>query len=519
MPTARVIRKALEAFLVGEGQLELLRMRDPRERATPQSRRHGRWLDGPHGREALAEAREEGELGGAQLDQLEVQARQARHVLRREAARERRDRALVEASLPGGQPLSLEQSVPRLCAADDATRRDALARELVHALRPVAEAWTVGMARAEAPLLELAEPAAPPPSFEPQRSAGGLLLVSSIEEALVAGPHGAAGEQAPPRRELPAGAWAAQAGALLRATDDALEDALRFCARNLSRSYPLPWPVLLRAVRAPELDSGSGAKQRWYRAAGWLRVLGFERDLGSRVRAEVDARAVLPFANEALPGPPVDVRVGQSALDYGVASDVHAAFGVARALGASLCLPTLPVELRWPLPGSMADAFGGLASQLWGEPVHLERIHGLSEAEARRVGRLSATLALLDVRLSCAVAVAELPDADAGPGRRMEALATVVGRALGADVPPPVAALLAADRVALRRRARGHLTALALHCALRERYDEDWYRNARAAEPLRAACARGNGLTGERFLEELGGDPADAVARAVELVA
>jgi len=58
---------------------------------------------------------------------------------------------------------------------------------------------------------------------------------------------------------------------------------------------------------------------------------------------------------------------------------------------------------------------------------------------------------------------------------------------------------------------RAALAAPAIAMALRERYDEDWFRNPRVAEPLRAAATRGGTLAVERWAEEVGAaqrDPA-----------
>jgi len=63
------------------------------------------------------------------------------------------------------------------------------------------------------------------------------------------------------------------------------------------------------------------------------------------------------------------------------------------------------------------------------------------------------------------------------------------------------------------------LAALAVVPALRERYDEDWFRNARVADPIRDACARGNPMTAAAFCAEQGAAWDAASARAIELVA
>ena len=78
--------------------------------------------------------------------------------------------------------------------------------------------------------------------------------------------------------------------------------------------------------------------------------------------------------------------------------------------------------------------------------------------------------------------------------------------------------MLSADPLQVRARGLEHLAALAMHRALRERFDTDWFRNPRVGELLRAGCERGNGLGPEAWCAELGTSLADAGVRAIELV-
>jgi hypothetical protein len=68
----------------------------------------------------------------------------------------------------------------------------------------------------------------------------------------------------------------------------------------------------------------------------------------------------------------------------------------------------------------------------------------------------------------------------------------------------------------------GDFTALAdgcaLHAALRELHDHDFYRNPRISDVLRGAAARGNALAAAGLIEELGASPEAGITRALELV-
>jgi len=497
----RLLRETLEQFLAGEEAARLARLRDPSDDVEPASRSRGRWLASSEASEAFEEARESGELAADELLWLERHLALARHALGALHVEADLRRRLAAARLASDRQLDLPERLARLARTDDAHAGAAGARELEHALRPLALVNVAGHARAERPLLVRRAPAESP------RPGSGLIVSAFSPEAMA--------EQAAP--ELPDEPWLAYAASFLVQTQSAADEAVTRCAAKIGGARPLPWHVLLRGLRAPDLDSSSGARQRWRRAAAWLRGLGFERELNSRVRAETDRGGALPLAQVLARGLPHDVRVAQSMTDWGVASDVFAAEGLGRALGLSLVHAALPCELRWPAGASSAGALGALALQLWGHPLHLIRVQELSESAARRVGELAGTLALLYARFWAALAI--LPLADAGkPEARLEALAEGLSRALCCDLPEGVAGMLGADRVAARSRAHEALAGLALHLGLREQFDDDWFRNPRSEELLRGGCAPGNRLTPEQLCAELRVGLDAAPARANELV-
>jgi hypothetical protein len=504
----RALRAALEEFLSGEEAARAQRLRDPSEDLEPRGRERGRWLASEAAREALEEAFESHALDEEEALWLRRQVEAVRHRLAVLAADARLRAALVRATLASGEPLDLPARLARLSCADDGRRRADGARELEHALRPIALEHVTAHTRAELPL-RVARPVqaaagGPAPSTRP----GGLLIASAFSVESMS-------EPAP--RDLPEEPWLASAAAFLGQTDAAAEDAVRHCVRASHPGKLVDWHLLLRGLRAPELDSTSGRKQRWQRAAAWLRGLGFERELQTRMRAEVDRGGALPVAQTIALAVPRDVRIAQIAIDYGVVSDVLACQGVGHALGLALRFAALPPELRWPEGASVEGAFGGLALQLWGERGHLVRVQGMSTAEAERVGRLSGTVALLWARAWVAIALASAGDADHAQAQ-LEALAVALGRALCCDLPPGIAGVLGANRVLARDRAQELLAGLALHGVLRERFDADWFRNPRSAELLRNACERGNALSAEGWCVELSTSLANAAARGVELV-
>ncbi|MFI5306604.1 MAG: hypothetical protein ACHQ53_04580 [Polyangiales bacterium] len=503
---AQALRSALEEFLAGEQAALLQRLRDPGDDAVPRSRGRGDWLASEHGAEALEEACGAGALSTDEVFHMQRHIDGVRHARLVLPAEARLRRSLVSASLPSGERLGLPELLSRLARADDGRRRGALGRELEQTLKPIALEHVSAHARAEAPL----RVAPPPPSDAAERSPTrtSSLIVSawSVEALTEPRPH-----------DLPEPPWLDPARAFLRQTEDAAQDAVRHCLRAFDPGKRIDWHLLLRGLRAPELDSAPAAKQRWQRAAAFLRVLGFERELDARMRAEVDRGGALPFASVVQLALPRDVRVAQIAIDHGVASDAFAAQAVAEALGLALVQPALPPELRWPCGASVAGALGALALQLHGDRVHLTRVQGLTAAEAERVGRLSGTLALLHTRAWVALALCPPPDAER-PEAQLEALAEALSAALCCELPEALGGVLGANRVRARARAEEALAGLCLHVALRQRFDADWFRNPRSAELLRDACTAGNLNRPAALCDALGSPLTAASPRACELV-
>lgn len=503
------LRTALERFFEGEARAQLTRLRDPDDEAEPETRRDGRWLVSARADEAFEETAERGALRELERARLLSQRDAVRYLVRALPAQARLRAVLRRARLGSDMELALPDSLPRLANADDGARRAGIARELDHALRPLALAHFAAIAQAEEPLCVLPAPPASSDAAPAVVRRSGLVIASAFDIAALA---------EPPARALPRLAEHDALRGFLQRTEPAAEDAVARAVRGLRAVSPLPWHTLLRALRAPELDSESASKRRWQRVATWLRIVGFERELGAHVRTEPDRAEPSPRTSVLVLSPPRDVRVAQSGVDHGISSDLCAAEGASHALGLALAHPALPVELRWPyvLGTHPAGALGGLALQLWGEREQLHRLQGLSEAAAERVGRLAATHALLRARVACALATLDFT-VKTDARSRLEATAEALGSALCCDVPLGLA-IFGAERVPARARAVELLCGLSLHLALRERCDEDFWRNPRTTESLRILCSRGQSVTAVEACSELGASIDSAARRAEELV-
>jgi hypothetical protein len=274
--------------------------------------------------------------------------------------------------------------------------------------------------------------------------------------------------------------------------------------------------VLFRALRAPELDGLAKPVRRLARIANGLRGLGFERDLNARVRVEAAEGALDPRARVLAVSVPSDIRVAQSKLTFGVMSDVYAAHGVGCALALALVSPAVPDLLRRPTVPGVPEAFGMASMQLRADPEYLRRIEGLEPLWIEKLSRHAGILVMLEARIQAALSLV------ASQVRKQsewsQQLTAALERALGTEVPPGLAALIAWSVPPGTSGFEACAAGLAAHVGLRERLDADWYRNPRASEVLRGAATRGTTLTLPGLLEELGVSATTASARSIELL-
>jgi len=309
------------------------------------------------------------------------------------------------------------------------------------------------------------------------------------------------------------------AAKFLDATDDAARELVRWLMRQAVTNGDTRWNTLLFALRRADLDGLAPPGRRFFRLAAGFRRLGFEREMNAHLHLERGEPVLVPFLpGMALRSVPGDVRLGGSALEFGVLSDLHGAAALGGGLALSLVSPALPVEQRWPLDHGVPQALAQLAVQLRADRFYMQRLEGLPERHAEIVARHAAIVVLLSTRACAALELAGF-----APARnlddRAEALGNALTRALCVDVPVGFAALAWLQLPPFAAELRGRLAGLALHTGLRERFDEDWFCNPRVAEPLRGACARGNTLDADGLCGEWGVTFAAAAPRLLELLA
>lgn len=301
---------------------------------------------------------------------------------------------------------------------------------------------------------------------------------------------------------------------LLELTEGPFQELLEYQGRAYGGRSSVGLDVLLCALRATPLDALFKAHGRLRRVASAHREQGFERLMGERMRGEVDRVRLLPFPQVLLS--PGAIHVLHNEVFGGPLAELAATHGAATGLSLALAPVDLPLEQRLPARGHVAHAIGGLFTQALLNPLYLRRYYGLSGKELEQVRRalLLSYLFLLRLHGQLAQLEADYPPRSA----REEAALSALRRAAGVDCEPRDLALLLGRPRDHGGLVAGLLAGLRMAIGLRERFDEDYFRNPRLSEVLMGACAVGNTSTLAGLHAELGLEPEWDLAQLQEYV-
>jgi hypothetical protein len=286
---------------------------------------------------------------------------------------------------------------------------------------------------------------------------------------------------------------------LLAATDDAWRDLLAFTARRDLGLAPAPAgdlrrADLLRLLAFPALDGllRAPALAAAIRSAAADLALGLERLRLDEPRHP----GAWPLARAR--GARVALRAQGGLADWPALLD---------ALGRGLAAAHHPPHARDPVLG---PALGRLLAALCLEPRWLAARLDLGRGATPDLVRAFALRALLGLRAAAAAlrVATEVERGLSGEGWR-EAHREALGAALHAGW-DGVRASRDGDAAPLAAALRGFAEGERLRAALRERFDEDWWRNPRTREHLAGLLAAGR-------LPE--GEPASPPREAAVLVA
>ncbi|HET9452389.1 MAG TPA: peptidase M3, partial [Aggregicoccus sp.] len=310
--------------------------------------------------------------------------------------------------------------------------------------------------------------------------------------------------------------------------EDAYRELLGYCLRKLD---PLLRPLpaggahrhdLQHALRAPWMEAAGHFRREDLGPAlrHFLTEMGFEGPAQRYIRVDDEARegkAPRPFV--AALRVPQDVRLvvrregGLEALGSLLHEWGH-------ALHLAHVDEKLPVELRRLGDASVTEGVASLFERLAADAGWLKRYLRMPTPAATDGARLAAFAALTVLRRHCAKLAYERTLCLRGASdERAEEYAEGQRRALHVE---PHAGFFLYDvdpQLYSARYLQGWALEVRLWRHLRERYNEDFWRNPAAGAWLRSVFARGGGLTAEALASELHGQPLSLPEAGARLVA
>ncbi len=287
------------------------------------------------------------------------------------------------------------------------------------------------------------------------------------------------------------------AAAFTRDTNGAWDDALAEVARRRLGAAPRDLPGgLLRAdepslLADPALDALLPAGAALAAVRTQVAAMGLDPAAGGRVRTDAGARpGQRPGAWCAAVRVPGEVYV-TTRPRAGVEAWRGVLDAVGRALHAAHASPDAPAEARYAGDAAVRAAAGRLFAGLAADEGWLRRYAELDRERAAAVRRQAGFAALRAARLDAAalrLAVAVL-DGAVAPGDAADAGIGLAAEATGARVAASDVVGHTAPWLGAAARVRAALLAARLADEVRERFDEDWWRNPRCGPWLATELA------------------------------
>jgi hypothetical protein len=263
---------------------------------------------------------------------------------------------------------------------------------------------------------------------------------------------------------------------------------------------------LVRVLRAPDLDGAFPPAKLRHAAEAPLRQMGLDPRAGGRIRIDDEARPnKIPRAFVAPLRVPDEV-----VLVYRPAGGVDDYFALLHELGHALHFahvdPGLPVEDRRLGDASVTEAWAFLLDGLLRERLWLRRF--LDVSQPRDVLRFTAFLRLWYLRRYAAKLEYELLLHAEGPGPRTEgAYRELLSGATLVDWPREMWLCDVDPFFYAARYLRAWVFEAQCKDMLRERFDEEWFRNDRARPFLVELWRQGQRHPLEGLAEQLGLGP------------
>jgi hypothetical protein len=263
---------------------------------------------------------------------------------------------------------------------------------------------------------------------------------------------------------------------------------------------------VLHLVHAPRCASAFPRGELLRTCRRWAEMLRLDLSAGGAIKLDEDERPLKRAGAHAVAtDPPFEARVS-----LWPQLGPRALAGLLGALGeAQLALGPpegAPPEDLWLGDAGVREACRALFMGLLREPQWLRRC---AKADLGRDDeRALAYAGVLDARLAAAGALAALEAHRLGglSSRAETAHRDLYARACGAELPAGLSLRELDPWLGDWAALRGQALAARLRAHLRERHDEDWWRNPRALSVLQALWGRGGRPTVAELWAELGSD-------------
>jgi hypothetical protein len=248
----------------------------------------------------------------------------------------------------------------------------------------------------------------------------------------------------------------------------------------------------------------------------WAEMLRFDPSAGKAVRIDEDDR---PFKRAGAFALPVDAPF-EAMLSLLPAEGPRVLGQLLWAVGeAQLWVgppADAPPEDLWLGDAAVRVACGALLEGLLRDPQFLRRC---AKTELSRDDeRAMAIAGVFDLRICAVRAMTAAQAHELGPGARTAQVhRELYARATTAELPLGLALEGLDAFPSALDELRGRALASAMRGFLRERYDEDWWRNPRALPPLQSVWSRGGRTTAEELWAEISTPPGIAALQS-ELV-
>ncbi|HWE25559.1 MAG TPA: hypothetical protein VG496_16605, partial [Myxococcales bacterium] len=314
----------------------------------------------------------------------------------------------------------------------------------------------------------------------------------------------------PPEREPEKDPVARACEAFLRDTDALARDLGGWLLERETGARPAPAGAerhdLLRFVHSPRCASAFPAGELLRTVRRWAGMLRLDLGAGGTIELEEDERPLQPAGARAVAlDPPHEVRIVVRA-----AEGPRALAGLLAAVGRAQLRagppPDAPPEDLWLGDAALLPACGSLLSGLLLDGQWLRRCAHVDLP--RDDERTIAMAALLETRIGAARALASLEaHRRASMAHAEEAYRELHARAALTDIP---AALVLRDLdpwLAPWGDLRGRALAASLRLFLRERFDEDWWRNPRTLASLQRLWSRGGRPSAADLWQEISAEP------------